>query len=244
MYYFDEYVMGYDINDIDINYKYHHSYRVMDNMINLAKGLGLNKYDLYLAKVIGVLHDIGRFEQDKLYNSFIDNKMDHGSYGVLYLKRSNLLDKFNISKDDYNVVYKAIFNHNKFSIEDGLNERELFFSRMIRDADKIDILYALSNPNLKKELRQDDNDISSLVKVSFFNNKSINKSDVISKNDSLILIFGFIFDFNFKVSFNIIYDKDYYNKIYNRIIRKDIFDEYINYVNNYIEKNISNNILE
>ena len=193
MYYFDEYVMGYDINDIDINYKYHHSYRVMDNMINLAKGLGLNKDDIYLAKVIGILHDIGRFEQDKLYNSFIDKKMDHGSYGVIYLKRSSLLNKFNISKDDYNVVYKAIFNHNKFSIEDGLNERELLFSKMIRDADKIDILYALGNPYLKKELSQDDSDISPLVRANFFNNETVNKCDVVNENDSLILIFCFIY---------------------------------------------------
>lgn len=237
MYYFDEYVMGYDINDLDINYKYHHSYRVMDNMDNLAKSLGLDKDDIYLAKVIGILHDIGRFEQDKLYNSFIDKKMDHGTYGALYLKKSNLLEKFNISKDDYNVVYKAIFNHNKFSIEDGLNDRELLFSKMIRDADKIDILYALGNPCLKKDLRQDDSDISPLVRKTFFENKPILIDNVFSKNDNLMVIFCFIYDINFKNSLEIIYDKDYYNKIYNRIIRKDIFNEYIDYVNIYIEKN-------
>ena len=48
-----------------INYKYHHSYRVRDNMILLAKNLNLPPEDIKLASVIGLLHDIGRFEQYK-----------------------------------------------------------------------------------------------------------------------------------------------------------------------------------
>ena len=66
MNYFDEYVFKYDMNDPDINYKYHHSYRVMDAMEILAIKLNLPEKDIHLAKVIGLLHDIGRFEQDKL----------------------------------------------------------------------------------------------------------------------------------------------------------------------------------
>lgn len=35
----------------------------------------------------------------------------------------------------------AIKNHNKYKIEDGLTSKEEFFAKLIRDADKIDILY-------------------------------------------------------------------------------------------------------
>ena len=83
---FDEYVFNYDMDDPDINYKYYHSYRVMEVMELLAKKLNMNEKDIHLAKVIGLLHDIGRFEQDKLYDSFKDDKMDHGNYGEIVLK--------------------------------------------------------------------------------------------------------------------------------------------------------------
>lgn len=238
MYYFDEYVLGYDINDVDINYKYHHSYRVMENMFNMANSMNLSSDDVYLARVIGLLHDIGRFEQDKLYNSFVDDKIDHGEYGVLFLKKRNFLDKFNISKDDYEVVYKAIFNHNKLQIENGLSDRELLFSKMIRDADKIDILYAVSNPLIKKELREDDSIISKHVEKEFFNNKTVVKNGLVTVNDGLVLMFSFVFDINFKYSYSYLNEMNYYNKLYDRIVRKDLFKKYIDYVNCYIEERI------
>ena len=43
MNYFDEYLKKYDMNVEEINYKYHHSYRVMDNMELIAKGLELKE---------------------------------------------------------------------------------------------------------------------------------------------------------------------------------------------------------
>ena len=60
-----------------------------------------------------------------------------------------------IDKEDYQVVYTAIKNHNKFVIESNLTERELLFSKLIRDADKLDILYALGNKEIIKILKQD-----------------------------------------------------------------------------------------
>ena len=37
------------------------------------------------------------------------------------------------------VILKAVKNHNKFEIENNLNDKELLFTKMIRDTDKIDI---------------------------------------------------------------------------------------------------------
>ena len=236
--YFDEYVSNYDMSDPDINYKYYHSYRVMNMMELLATKLNLSEKDKYLAKVIGLLHDIGRFEQDKLYNSFKDGKFDHGDYGVEILKNTNFLDNLNIDKDEYEVVYKAIDNHNQFKINDGLTERELFFSKLIRDADKLDILYALGNPKFKHILKQDNKEISEELEKDFFNGNVANKNNINSLNDGLVLTLCYIYDINFKESYEIIYQNKYYDKIYERINRKDIFKKYIEYTNNYIKERI------
>ena len=241
MNYFDEYTSNYDMLDPEINYKYYHSYRVMETMKLLATKLNLNDEDIQLAKVIGLLHDIGRFEQDKLYDSFKDGKFDHGDYGVRVLKETNMLDKTNINKFDYEVVYKAVDNHNQFKINDGLTERELFFAKLIRDADKLDILYALGNKDIL-ELKQDDKEINANLEATFFKKQSGNVNDVISLNDSLIIQFGYIYDINFKETLEIIYKEKYYDKIYERINRKDIFKKYLDYTNKYIEERIDNNV--
>ena len=238
MKYFDSYTLNYDMSDPDINYKYYHSYRVMDLMEVLATNLKLNQKDIELAKVIGLLHDIGRFEQDKLYNSFKDTEMDHGDYGVTILKETKILDKTNIDKTDYEVVYKAIKNHNKFKIEPNLNERELFFAKLIRDADKLDILYAIGNEKIKPILRQDNQNITKILEENFFNHQIGNLKYSKSFNDGLVITFCYIYDINFKETYQIIYEKDYYNKIYERINRKDIFKEYIDYLNKYLEERI------
>ena len=238
MKYFDSYTLNYDMSDPDINYKYYHSYRVMDLMEVLATNLKLNQKDIELAKVIGLFHDIGRFEQDKLYNSFKDTKMDHGDYGVTILKENKILDKTNIDKTDYEVVYKAIKNHNKFKIEPNLNERELFFAKLIRDADKLDIIYAIGNEKIKPILRQDSASITKIFEENFFNHQIGNLKYSKSFNDGLVITFCYIYDINFKETYQIIHENKYYNKIYERINRKDIFKKYIDYTNKYIEERI------
>ena len=236
MKYFDEYVFNYDMFDPDINYKYYHSYRVMDIMNKLANQLNLSTKDIELAKVIGLLHDIGRFEQDKLYNSFKDNQMDHGDYGVEVLKKTNFLKNTNIDESDYIVVYKSIKNHNKFEIEPNLTERELLFSKLIRDADKLDILYALGNEELKPILKQDESLITDKLEKSFFNNQKGNIKDIKSNNDGLVITFCYIYDINFKETYQIIKENKYYEKMYQRINRKDIFKKYLEYTNKYINE--------
>ena len=237
MNFFDDYVFTYDMNDPDINYKYHHSYRVMNIMINLAKKLNLSKKDIELSKVIGLLHDIGRFEQDKLYGSYDDRVMDHGDYGEKVLRENNFLDQTSIDTKDYEVVYKAVKNHNKFEIEKGLNERELLFAKLIRDADKLDILYALGDSNYDI-LLQDEEQISEEIEKQFFNHTSGNIKDAKNLNDRLVIKICFIYDINFKETYEMIYTNKYYDKIYERINRKDIFKLYIDYVNKYIEERI------
>ena len=236
--YFDDFVFQYDMNDKEINYKYHHSYRVMNNMELLSTKLNLNSKDTHLAKVIGLFHDIGRFEQDKIYNSFKDKNFDHGNYGVYILKATNFLDNFNIDKEDYEVVYKAIDNHNQFKINTGLTERELFFSKLIRDADKLDIIYALANPNIKENLRQSADEITEIVKTKFFNQENIELKDTKNINDSLVLTLSFIYDINFIETYKIISENKYYDKIYERIERKDIFTPYIEHINKFLNERI------
>ena len=238
MQFFDEYTKKYDLSVEKQNYKYHHSYRVMANMGKIAKRLGLNDKDIELAKCIGLLHDIGRFEQIKKYQNFKDNNLGHGDFGADVIKSNNALKHFKIDEDDYNVVYKAIKNHNKYQIEDNLTEREMLFAKMIRDADKLDILYALGEKKYRRIFIEDDSKISPKIKESFYKNEMARYSDVITKNDNTIVIFSYPYDIYFDETLQILRKKKYYDKIYNRLKNKDMFKEYLDHIEKYIKERV------
>ena len=242
MNFLDEYIKNYDMEVPQIAYKYYHSYRVMDNMIVLAKSMNLPYDDIKLAKYIGLLHDIGRFEQYKKYHSFSDKNIDHGNLGETILRDTNALNSFDISKEDYEVVYTAIRNHNKYMIEEGLNKRAMYFAKMIRDADKLDILYALNNSEIKSVIWEDDSEISDRVRNQFFANQSIKNDGTETKNEKIITMFSFIYDFNYYASIEIIKNEDYYGKIYRRLKHKTLFKPYIDHVHEYIDERTDKNV--
>ena len=94
---FDEYVANYDKDNPKVALKIEHTYRVMEASKNVAVSLGLDQDEIDLASLIGLLHDIGRFEQLKRYNCFIDSKtIDHALLGVQILFDDNLISKFDI----------------------------------------------------------------------------------------------------------------------------------------------------
>ena len=69
---FLNYTNSYDLSNFNIKRKVDHSLRVMELCKIIAENLNLDVEDIKLAELIGLLHDIGRFEQMKVYNTFND----------------------------------------------------------------------------------------------------------------------------------------------------------------------------
>ena len=201
---FNKYYEDYKDLSKGIVLKYGHSFNVANYMEELADKLVLDEEDIYLAKTIGLLHDIGRFEQLKEFNSFDDDKFDHADFSVKYLfEDGHIRDFIKDSKND-NIIKEAIANHNKYEIRDGLNERELLFSKMIRDMDKVDIFYQIAS---KYDIEFKDKPSDIAVK-KFFEEKSLTNEERIKRCDYVIGTLAFVFDINFKESFEILKDSD------------------------------------
>ena len=197
---FDNYVSNYDVSDKDIKLKYDHSIRVMKLMEKYSKILSFNDYDIHLAAIIGLLHDIGRFEQLRIYHTYDDDKsIDHAEYGAKILFDDKLIEKFWDNKEDYELIKFSIRNHNKFEIEKITDNRILKFAKLIRDIDKMDIIYLMGNL-YKYETTSDE--ISKKVKEDILNHKQAKKEDIKNKNDELALCFSFAFDINFDECIN------------------------------------------
>lgn len=202
---FNEYTDNYDKKVMQINMKYNHSFAVMRLMEELADRLDLDENDKIIAKLIGLLHDIGRFEQFKRYSSFSDKNVDHADMSCIYLFDEGHIRDFIEEKDYDLIIESAIRYHNKMSIPDNLSDRELLFCKMIRDMDKVDI-YKQTATYYEYEFKADD--VNSEVLKAFSEERQIPMEIVKSSSDKVLINLGFIFDINFDDSFDILVETD------------------------------------
>ncbi|MCI9063546.1 MAG: HD domain-containing protein [Clostridia bacterium] len=222
---FMKYVSNYDLEIPNISRKVGHSIRVMEISKNIAKDLNLSKEQMEIATIIGLLHDIARFEQWKRYGTFSDiNSIDHGDLGVEILKQDDFIREF-IDEDKYDsLIYVAIKNHNKYKIEDGLTEEELLFSKIIRDADKLDIIYQGTTMfwTDKEEIENiEKSNVTSEVYTQFIELKQVNSKFSKLPADRIVGFIAFIFDINFIYDFKVLKEKDYINKILDKFDFRD-----------------------
>ncbi len=162
---FAEYVRNYDPSDEKIKLKIDHTYRVAGLCQRIAESLGLSEPDVDIAWLLGMLHDIGRFEQIRRFGTFNDaQSVDHAEFGADLLFREGLIRKFaegyyeecelarsgneeaeQIIKNnehhnkDTGLLEMAIRQHNKYRVKEDLTERQRMFCDILRDADKVDI---------------------------------------------------------------------------------------------------------
>ena len=215
---FLKYTENYDLTNENIRRKQGHSIRVMNISKQIAVELNLSDDQIQIAALIGLLHDIARFEQYTQYQTYNDNRrFDHCDYGVEILNKDM---REYIKTDKYDKLIKiAIKNHNKFEIEEGLNEEESLFAKIIRDADKIDILYEAVSMFWNGEEKDINNtEISSKVMEKIEERELIkrDKNKAFCGIDKVMSVLAFIFDINYNPSFKIIKENDYINKIIDR----------------------------
>ena len=237
---FEKYVSNYDMSLDGIKRKYDHSIRVMNLSIKYAKLLNFSDDDVELSSIIGILHDIGRFEQFSKYKSFNDFvTIDHADYGADVLFKDGLISKFTDRVDDYGVIEFAIRNHNKLEIEKTNNKRYLKFANLIRDVDKLDIVYLTGYLGEYRCVANGDY-ISDKVRESFCLRRSINRKEILNNNDNLAVSFAFVFDVNNDIILKEFRQNIYY--FYKRIGGSSIFKDIYNCVIKYIEERIGNNV--
>lgn len=206
---FNEYAKNYDLKNPHIMGKYHHSYRVMEYGLEIAKSINLGEKDTKLVYLACLFHDIARFMQWTNYETYIDDKsIDHGDMGYQILS-DGLIDEL-VTEEEKKIILTSVKNHNKFEIEEGLTEKELLISKIVRDADKMDIM--LEQGIIKEEGKLKKEILDSLYKHNMIANNLV-ENDI----DGVLRLIAFIFDFNFKYTYKFILDKNIVENVINRI---------------------------
>lgn len=241
---FNNYVKDYDATNPKIALKIAHTYRVATICKRIGENLNLSEDDLDTAWVIGMLHDIGRFEQVRRYNTFEDAKsVNHADFGVSLLFDENLIEKFQIDESIYDVINIAIANHNKYRITEGLSERELTFCKIIRDADKIDILRVNYETPMEEiynttiDVLKNDR-ISDGVYNAFFEESAINHKLKKTCIDRLIGHISLVFELEYPISYEILKEYGYLDKLMSFQSLNDETNERLEVIREYMHNKL------
>ena len=222
-YEFKKYVSNYDPKSERIKLKISHIVRVANNCKLLAQNLNLTEEEISLAEAIGYFHDIGRFEQVRIANTFSDrdSKINHGEYGAKILFEDGLIRNF-IEDNKYDEIVKtAIINHNRPKIESNISEKEMLFSKIIRDADKLDILYVLTFEDFPAIFWYDDFDcekISDSILEEFKNHSGITYNNIKNNADQILIFYAYIYDLNFKYTLDALKENKHLDMFTKRVL--------------------------
>ena len=223
--------------------KENHTGYVTTNSIELANYLQLNQHDSQLAEIIGLFHDVGRFRQYSLYKSFNDSETeDHADLGIKVIDELNFFDE--LSDVDNDLVHFAIKNHNKRFVEPTNDERKSLFTKIIRDADKLDIYRVLEPfldpknidkmPNYIKG--KDRMEISADFVKNFIAGNQADYTKIETMGDRKIVRLMWIYDINFAWTMKKIVERGYIEKIINALPPTEGIEIGIKRLREHIEK--------
>ncbi|MDD6795634.1 MAG: HD domain-containing protein [Clostridiaceae bacterium] len=216
---FNEYVEKYNSKDRKIKLKIDHTFRVTGICEEIARKLRMSDKDVDLAFFMGLLHDIGRFEQIKRYGTFDDSKsIDHAALAVEILFEEGKIRDFVEDDDEDELIMKAIRCHSAFAIPDNYNKREKTFSYLLRDADKIDIF------KVSYEERPEDafgvtheqlttSEISNGVMAAIKNHETVLSSIRSTPLDNIISRVALVFGIYYRESLDITEKQGYLSKL-------------------------------
>ena len=203
-----------------IDLKIHHTALVCDNVKEILKELNWPSSDTFTAEAAALLHDIGRLPQINNFGTFNDYKsIDHGILGVQVLLEENALKC--LSGQDQRVVLTAVRWHNKYAEPDDLGEDERKVLKLVRDADKLDIMRLFTEyyptadehplPFVEFGLKK-NGECSEKIAADIMLNRIANIKNIENITDLRIAKLSWLYDLNYETSRRLFRERRYIEK--------------------------------
>lgn len=230
----------------NLNLKERHTRNVCDNARAIAASLGFSPVDAMLAETVALFHDVGRFPQYVQYKTFRDDKSEnHALLSARTLEENRVLDDLN--ETDRELILTAVRFHNVFALPDLPDERHILFLKLIRDADKIDILRVFLNADESGErasaidLGLSETDTYSDEALRCIANREIfTLRQLRSIHDFRLLQLSWVFDLSFTESIRIMHERRYPQRIAAHLPKTDDIHAAVDSVLGYMEERIAN----
>jgi len=248
---FDDYVAGFYSDDefvnANIELKEKHSRRTCEETLGLAEELGLTDNQKRIADAIALLHDVGRFEQFVKYRTYNDPRsVNHCLLGMEVLRQRKVLEQ--VDSKERELIEKAIEYHGLKELPGDLDGECLLFSQLIRDADKIDVLYVVTeyyrqyrdNPEefmLELEF-PDEPGYSAEVVGGILCGRRIDNSELRTLNDMKLCQLGWVYDVNFAATLKRIRQRRFLEKIIDFLPRTEDIEKVKAKIFEYVDRRI------
>ncbi len=249
---FDAYVQGFYTgparHDAHIRLKQLHTQKVCEEIEYLCTALGLDESDHLLAGAVALLHDVGRFEQYRRHQTFMDARSENHCFLALeIIKAQGVLDDFEASERD--VILTAVRHHGARVLPDGLPERTALFCRLIRDADKIDIFrVVLDNYRRWKESPEgfvlavpfpDEDTYNPALLEAVIEGRTIDYRELRTIHDVRLLQLGWIHDINFPATLARIHQRGHFDELLAGLPADEACDRLRRHVTQYVEERLA-----
>jgi len=139
-----------------------HTAFVVKNAGQIADGEGFSPEERKVAVAAALLHDTGRYEQLRRYNTFKDSdSVDHAvfSHDVVlekgWLRDGEAASSPLVSEAQKNAILKAVLYHNRRDLPEGMDRLTAVASWTVRDADKLDIFRVLEDQVAHTDWKKD-----------------------------------------------------------------------------------------
>lgn len=223
---FDDYVAGFYGDDEYVNanlkMKEQHTHRTCGEMRYLAGEISLSDNQKQVAEAVALFHDIGRFEQFTAYGTYNDARStDHCVLGLKVLERAKVLEELDPKERQW--ITTAIEYHGRKELPGDLNGQALLFSKLIRDADKLDVLYTVTEyyrqykenrEEFKLELEfPDEPGYSAKVVEGVLQGRLIDYNELRTLNDAKLVQLGWVYDVNFAATLKRIRKRRFLEKL-------------------------------
>jgi putative nucleotidyltransferase with HDIG domain len=230
----------------NIAIKEEHTRQVCLNARRIGRDLGLAEEDLLLAETIALFHDIGRFPQYQQYQTFDDSiSVNHAALGARVLVEENMLR--DLSKPERDLIVHSVTLHNVFSLPAGLDERTLLFVRLVRDADKLDVMRVVMEyfghdaANRAEAVAlglPDGPGYSPEVLACLARGEMARKSDLTTQNDFKLLQLAWLYDLNFASSLRVVLERSYIDGLSRLLPDVPEIRQVIGIVRAYVERKL------
>lgn len=241
--YLKSFISAHYKDDINVIRNIIHTEKVVENILILANSLELSENEKHTAEVVALFHDIGRFWM--LLQDQNDMKgFDHAEASVQYLNTNHTFNS--LDESIRKTLTEIILNHHLPEIpkKDGA---ALFFTKLLRDADKLDIWRSttdfLVNKNKRSNMAIELELSQKLVVTDLFCQVIIeggipNKQDVVTFSDFLLYQMSWVFDLNFRKSYQLLNQKQYMRYIYDALPKSNSVFEIYRMIKIHIENQI------
>jgi hypothetical protein len=196
--------------------------------------------------VTALFHDIGRFPQYQKYRIFRDpDSENHAKLSLWELNRHRILHTLDFAERQ--LIRRAIFFHNRLRIPEHLDPQTILHCRLIRDADKVDILRvmvehfqteeSLRNPVITLGLGAETLVREEVYRL-LFEGRPMSYANLKTIDELNVLQMSWVFDINFRSTLEILKERDDIGQLAATMPDTPRLQEALDFINGYIARRL------